>query len=218
MLLLEQSSPPSSFLPRKSWRSFIGLFLLGAMLSLSACSEDEESGPSCTRDLDCVRGQLCEAGACTILPCASAAECPGFDRTCIEELGQCSTLECGENSEGESLSCADPTRPRCISSGSFAGSCAVELSPGTCLTDGDCAGSPLGTACCTGQCQSSCLPLPADMSPPSEDLGPQSDRGEPAGPAGLCSRCEADVDCAALGEGASCTALQSGSYCTSCHR
>ncbi len=163
----------------------IGLLAAGVM-GLWAC--DSSDSNTCSRDQDCMRGYICvaEDGVCVAEPCNGLGDCPGSGRTCLQDTRTCSPKECGD-AEG---SC--PDGKICFDSGPHRWSCGTEEAP-----------------------------PPQDMLVLSDASSPVGDQGmgNPADMGveylGLCQSCNADRDCASLGEGAQCTPIgNTGSFCT----
>ena len=141
-------------------------------------------------DTDCNRGEVCDddSKSCTGIPCRSVNDCPGTGRTCLEETGTCSVKECG----AEGLTCPEGTL--CNESGPYLWSCSAVMAPPM---------DAIAPAQDQGQ-----LPV-GDAMTGNQDMGVVAN-------VGICSPCEADRDCRALGDGAQCTPIGStGSFCTS---
>lgn len=226
---IARGAPPGTFeRGRRMVRNFIGLGLMLLIGTLAAgCDDEDTGGNGCARDSDCARGQVCESGACSIIPCARLGDCPGSGRTCLFDLQTCSPKECADVLEGVDLTCpAD--RPLCMEGGAFPKTCLAQV---PCTDNATCGGlEGDGWACCGGVCDQNCADM---LVPPDPDMGvvdmsvapdgdvtpdggPQPDMGPPA-ELGLCSSCQNSDECAAsLGEGARCTALGAdGAFCAS---
>jgi hypothetical protein len=203
------------------------VWLCGALsVGLIGCDDEDNEGPGCAADTDCARGEVCESGACQIIPCDTIAACPGSGRTCLSGVNQCSAKECADQRDGVELTCP-PTRSTCLESGPFQKSCVAVVS---CQTANECASAGLddGFACCGGECRTDCPDMLVTPDMGAEDMGVTPDEGvetdmgpdEDMGPPqvlGLCSPCQSADECVAgLGEGARCTALGAdGAFCAS---
>ena len=200
----------------------LGLALMLGVVGV-ACDDEEPKGNGCAVDVDCARGQVCEGGACTIIPCARLGDCPGSGRTCLFGVETCSPKECADVLGGVDLVCP-AERPLCVETGAYPKTCVAEAA---CADNTACDGlEGDGWACCGGTCSQRCADMlvsnddmGVDMSvapdtgvPP--DGGPLPDMGPPA-ELSLCSSCQNSDECAAsLGEGARCTALGAdGAFC-----
>ncbi len=165
------------------------LFLGFGSSFLVGCDDDAAGG--CSADVDCARGQVCEAGSCQAIQCTGLVSCPGTGRTCLFDLRTCSMKECGDSMSAcdQGLACLEPPSP-------FAYSC---VDPSMVPMD--------------------VMPeMPMTVAPGNMPAGAMNAQpAQPApGPIQLCSQCSADDQCAPLGEGAKCTAIGAGgTFCTS---
>ena len=177
---------------------------------LIACDDNDDK--SCSSDQDCARGQICEASACTAIPCTGIGECPGSGRTCLADLNTCSAKECGDQVAGTLLTCDEGLE--CYTSGPYSYSCYTPGGPTMCASDADCAMAPEGSACCNNQCAEMC-DVPVTM--PDMMMGgstPPADMMMTMTNANLCMPCANDGACTSLGDGAKCTAIGEGNFCT----
>lgn len=184
------------------------------LLSLFIISCDDDDKKSCSTDQECGRGQICEAETCTTVTCQSIGDCPGTGRTCLPDLNQCSSKECGDQVNGVLLECTEGFT--CNTNGPYLYSCANTSGPTSCMSDSDCAMASEGSSCCNGQCSAMCdTPIiPMDMgmggtTPPVDMMVMTPVEAQ------LCTPCANDAICSALGENAKCTAIGEGNFCTS---
>ena len=186
------------------------LFLIIGSLSI-AC--DDEEGTKCNKDSSCERGKVCEDGACVVVNCEWTGDCKS-GQTCLSDLNQCSVLECGNRLDGIIPEC--PEGLVCNEEGPYRYSCSAMSMPSTTCEDASgCANASEGPTCCNGVCAMSCdVPIMMDMQvggeePPIMDMMPSPTT------ASLCTPCNNEATCGALGEGSRCTAIGDGSFCTS---
>jgi hypothetical protein len=171
-------------------RTVLRLSILSlGIAALVACASSDDN--TCSRDQDCMRGYICmsDDGICVAEPCNGLGDCPGSGRTCLQDTRTCSPKECGD-AEG---TC--PAGQVCFESGPHRWSCGVGemMLPQDMLVLGD-----------------------MGMSMGDQGMNTPVDMGMGGGYEGLCQECNADRDCASLGEGAQCTPIGStGSFCTS---
>ncbi|MEO1271054.1 MAG: hypothetical protein AAFX99_23435 [Myxococcota bacterium] len=173
------SGPPHI---HSSLRSMVGLSLLAAGLTLSACGGESEYATSCTNASDCNQGQVCVDGACQDegASCTSASDCDQgqvcVDGACQDEATGCDTpdpsLTCQDTGCPDGQVCLPSNDRSCVPSVcSCEGSdgwvctsdcgqpyaCTTQTVGGDCDTDDDCQeGAPSGEApllCIDGTCQ-----------------------------------------------------------------
>jgi len=221
--------------PRAAFAPFaLGVVL--ATLTALGCSE-EKTAKTCAGDGECGRGTVCDVDSrtCKAFECASINDCTGSRRTCLLDTRTCSAQECSECPDDPSRLCCASAAQSCILEGPNRYSCTGDI---PCADDVACGVLGEGATCCSGICKAGActggdaLPIGGNIVPSGDAAVPVGgeggagggdggaggasgpDMGAPPANAGVCTPCDADADCAALGDGAECKSIDVGQFCT----
>lgn len=180
--------------------------LVSLMLLGGACGADKGGGAApCQSDTQCVRGTVCDEGACKALPCAGNADCLNGNEACIEVAAAdvCSAVECG---------CANcdpcPVGEQCnngeCKSGTPSGCDDTHPCTGDQVCDAGACRACRGAECTAVDCTTSGCEANETCNPTTKTCEPATATAE------ACDTCATAADC---GTGWKCVPLRNGLVC-----